>query len=52
LPLEGRDQQPGNVAKVEALVAEIHGMLQLLRIERPPLGGVNTASIRQRSSTD
>ncbi len=48
---EGRDQQPGDVAEVEALVTEIHGLLQLLRIERPPLGAENTASISQRSST-
>jgi hypothetical protein len=39
------------VAEVEALVTEIHGLLQLLRIERPPLGAANTASISQRSST-
>ncbi len=44
---EGRDEQPGDVAEVEALVTEIHGLLQLLRIERPPLGAANTASIRQ-----
>jgi hypothetical protein len=39
------------VAEVKALVTEIHGLLQLLRIERPPLGEANTVSIRQRSST-
>jgi hypothetical protein len=48
---EGRDQQPGDVAEVEALVTEIHGLLRLLRIERPPLGAANTPSIRQRSCT-
>jgi hypothetical protein len=48
---EGRDQHLGVVAEVEALVTEIHGLLQLLRIERPPLGAANTASIRERSST-
>jgi hypothetical protein len=41
-------QQPGNVAEVQALVTEIHGALQLLRIERPPLGAAHAASIRQR----
>jgi hypothetical protein len=39
------------VAEVEALVTELHGVLQLLRIERPPLGAANTLSIRQRSCT-
>jgi hypothetical protein len=39
------------VAEVEALVTEIHGLLQLPRIERPPLGAANTPSISQRSST-
>jgi len=29
-------------------VPEIHGVLQLLRIERPTLGAANTPSIRQR----
>jgi hypothetical protein len=28
-------------------VPQIHGLLQLLRIERPPLGAANTPSIRQ-----
>jgi hypothetical protein len=32
---------------VEALVTELHGVLLLLRIERPPLAAANTASIRQ-----
>jgi hypothetical protein len=32
---------------MQALVAEIHGLLQFLRIERPTLGAANTASIRQ-----
>jgi hypothetical protein len=36
------------VAEVQPLVAEIHGVLQLLRIERPPLGAANTPSIRQK----
>ena len=45
---EGRLQKPGNVAEMKQLVAEIHGVLQLLRIERPPLGAANTPTIRQR----
>jgi hypothetical protein len=44
-------QQPGDVPEVEPLVAEIHGVLQLLRIERPPLGAANTPTIRQRGWT-
>jgi len=28
-------------------VPQVHGVLQLLRIERPPLGAANTPSIRQ-----
>jgi hypothetical protein len=32
-------------------MAEIHGVLQLLRIERPPLGAANAPSIRQRGVT-
>jgi hypothetical protein len=35
------------VPEVEPLVAEIHGLLELLRIERPPLGAAHAASIRQ-----
>jgi hypothetical protein len=35
------------VPEVEALVTELHGVLLLLRIERPTLGASNTASIRQ-----
>ncbi len=44
---EGSGQQPGDVRQVEALVTEIHGLLQLLWIERPPLAAANTPSIRQ-----
>jgi hypothetical protein len=33
---------------MQALVAEIHGLLLLLRDERPPLGAARAASIRQR----
>lgn len=46
---EGSLQQARNVPEVEPLVAKFHGVLQLLRIERPPLGAANTPSIRQRS---
>jgi hypothetical protein len=48
---EGRLQQPGNLPEVAPLVAEIHGVLQLLQIERPPLAAVNTPTIRQRGWT-
>jgi len=48
---EGRLQQPGNATEVEPLVAEIHGVLQLLRIERPMLAAANTPTIRQRGWT-
>jgi hypothetical protein len=39
------------VPQVQSLMTELHGLLLLLRIERPPLGAANTASIRQRGST-
>jgi hypothetical protein len=32
-------------------VPEVHGVLQLLRIERPPLGAANAPSIRQGGET-
>ena len=48
---KGRLQQSGNVPQMQALMAEFHGVLQLLRIERPPLGAANTPSIRQRGVT-
>jgi hypothetical protein len=35
------------VPEVQPLMAEIHGLLELLRIERPPLGAANAPSIRQ-----
>jgi len=53
-PGDGREsgvEQPGDVAHVQALVPERNGVLQLLRIERPPLGAANTPSIRQRGHT-
>jgi hypothetical protein len=33
---EGSGQQPGDVPEVEALVTEIHGLLQLLRNQSQP----------------
>ena len=33
--------------EMEALVTEIHGLLELLWIERPPLAVASTAPIRQ-----
>jgi hypothetical protein len=39
------------VPEVEPLLAEIHGLLQVLRIERPPLGAAHAPSIRQRGCT-
>jgi len=48
---EGGVDQPGDVAHVQALVPECHGVLQLLRNERPPLGAEYTPSIRQSGHT-
>ena len=45
---EGRLEGPGDAAECAALMPEVHGLLQLLRIERPPLVAANTPSIRQR----
>jgi hypothetical protein len=36
---------------VEPLMMEIHGLLELLRIERPLLGAAHAAPIRQRGHT-
>ena len=44
---EGSRQQPGDVAQMQPLVTEIHGLLQLLRIERPALVAPNTPPIRK-----
>ena len=44
---EGSRQQPGDVAQMQPLVTEIHGLLQLLRIERPALVVPNTPPIRK-----
>lgn len=49
-PSDGRERSlegPGNAAERAALVPEVHGQLQLLRIERPPLGAAHAPSIRQ-----
>ena len=37
--------------EVEALVTELHGLLQLLWIERPPLAAANTSSTHQSRGT-
>jgi hypothetical protein len=42
-------QKPPDVAEVQPLMPQLYGLLQMPRIERPPLGAANTASIRQRS---
>jgi hypothetical protein len=44
---EGNRQQPGDVVHVQSLMPQLHGALEVLRIERPPLCAANTASIRQ-----
>ena len=48
---EGSLQQPGDVPEVQALVPETDSLLQLLWIERPPLGAAITKSIPQRGHT-
>jgi hypothetical protein len=53
-PSHGRQGSPkglGDPPEGAALVPEVQGVLQLLRIERPPLGAANTPSIRQRGVT-
>jgi hypothetical protein len=37
-------QEPGDVPEMQPLVAEIHGALQLLRIESPLLGAAHAAT--------
>jgi hypothetical protein len=44
-------QDPGNATERAALMAQIYSVLQLLWIERPPLGAANTASIHQSGGT-
>ena len=49
-PGQGADRhqhQPGDPPEGAALVPEVRGLLQLQRIERPPLGAAHTPSIRQ-----
>jgi hypothetical protein len=40
-------QQPGDSPEGATLVPEVHGLLQVLRIERPPLCAAHAATIRQ-----
>jgi hypothetical protein len=44
---EGGSLSLGDTPEGAALVPEVHRMLQLLRIERPPLAAANAPSIRQ-----
>jgi hypothetical protein len=44
---EGCRQQPGDVAQVRPLMAQLYSLLESVRIERPPRPAANTASIRQ-----
>jgi len=46
-----RRQNLGHSSERAALMAEVNCALQLLWIERPPLGAANTASIHKSSST-
>ena len=46
-----RLEQPADLLEVQALLTELDSLLQLLRIDRVPLGVPNTASIRQRGRT-
>ena len=43
---ERGSQHPSDVPQVQSLMTELHGVLLLMRIERPPLGAATTASIR------
>jgi hypothetical protein len=45
------EQPPDNVLEVQALMQQIHGVLQPPRIEPPPLRVANAASIHQRGWT-
>jgi len=40
-------QNPGDVTQLQPLMAQLHSALEAVRIEHPPLGAANTASIRQ-----
>jgi hypothetical protein len=48
---QGSAKGPGDPPEGAALVPEVQGVLQLLRIERPPLGAANTPTIRPRGVT-
>ncbi len=48
---QGSAHSLGDPPEGAALLAEVQRMLQLLRIERPPLGAANAPSIRQRGVT-
>ena len=48
---KGRGEGPCDAAERAALVPEVYGLLQLMRIERPPLSAANTPSIRKCSHT-
>jgi len=43
----GSLKQASDVTEVQTLVPQLHGLLQLLRIKRPPLGAAHTPLIRQ-----
>ena len=43
---EGSPEQPDDVVEMKVLVSQLHGVLQLLRIERPQLSAANSASSR------
>ena len=44
---ERGSQHPSDVPQLQPLMTELHGVLLLLRIERPTLGPANTVMIRQ-----
>ncbi|WP_254971708.1 hypothetical protein [Cyanobium sp. Candia 9D4] len=44
-------EESGDVPQVQPLMAQNHGLLELLRVERPPLGASHAASIRQCTCT-
>jgi len=44
-------EEQSDVAHMHTLVTKRQGVLQLLRIEHPPLGAANTPSIRQIGHT-
>jgi len=43
-------QQPGDASEGEVLMTQVHGLLQLLWIERPPLSTTPAASIHEGSA--